>query len=70
EFISKTGDRLRVSRAYLLSFLITRGEVEVQYDSLKEEIRVRTSFTPPARREGDVLSLVITLEPTRPKVTG
>ncbi|MCS7118118.1 MAG: hypothetical protein NZ957_04965 [Thaumarchaeota archaeon] len=70
EFISRAGGRSRTNRAYLLSFLITRGEVEVQYDPLKEEIRVKASAPSPSRREGGVLSLVITLGPTGSEVTG
>lgn len=61
EFVSREGERRRASRAYLLSFLITRGEVEVQYDPLREEIRVMAATAPQQRREGDVLSLVISL---------
>lgn len=59
-FLSEVGGSSRARVAYLLSFLITRGDVEVRYNPLTEELRIRAA----ERREdsGDQrTSLVVTV---------
>lgn len=59
-FVSEVGGSNRARVAYLLSFLITRGDVEVRYNPLTEELRIRAAER---REETDEqrASLVVTV---------
>jgi hypothetical protein len=59
-FVSEGGSGKRARTAYLLSFLITRGDVEVRYNPLTGELKIRAA----ERREeaeGERVSLVISV---------
>jgi hypothetical protein len=59
-FISEGGGGKRARTAYLLSFLITRGDVEVRYNPLTGELKIRAA----ERREeaeGERVSLAISV---------
>ncbi len=58
-FISEVGGG-RVRTAYLLSFLITRGDVEVRYNPLTGELKIRAAERK-TETEGDRVSLVVSV---------
>ncbi|MEM0444427.1 MAG: hypothetical protein QXO86_00080 [Nitrososphaerota archaeon] len=59
DFVRSRGEGEKAARAYLLSYLISRGEVEVRINTLSREIKIRAAKAP--SEEPRTTSLAITV---------